>query len=94
MNSNDYISAYAMQKVGHGIDTHYKRVIEDSEKIIYLSIYKHELVDKECYFVKQTYYKKKLNKKTNTLGVFGVPKFTFGIKNTTFPYLDLEMGEE
>lgn len=94
MNSNDYISAYAMQKVGSGINLYYKRVIEDGSTITTLTLYKHELIDNECYLVKQTYYKKKLNKKTNTLGVLGMPKFTFGIKNTTFPYLDLEMGEE
>ena len=90
MTSQDYIKAYAMQKVGKGINTHYKRTLEDTDKIIYLSLYKHELVDKECYLVKQIYYKRKLNKRTQTYGVLGQAHFTFGIKNNTFHYLDLE----
>ena len=90
MTSNDYIKAYAMQKAGSGINTYYKRIIEDNSTITYLSLYKHELIDKECYFVKQTFYKKKLNKRTQNYGVLGRAHFTFGIENTTFPFLDLE----
>lgn len=93
MTSNDYIRAYAMQKAGSGINTYYKRTIEDNSTIVYLKLYKHEMIDKECYLVKQTYYKKKLNPKTQTYGVLGKAHFTFGITNNTFHYLDLEMGD-
>lgn len=52
---------------------------ENSDKIIY-SLHEDD-ANGSVYFCKQVYHPDKINPKTLAYGVFGNPKFTFGIEN-------------
>lgn len=91
MTSSDYIRAYSMRKVGHGVEAYYVRDVERDGNLVRLSIHKLELVN-ECYLVKQTFYRQKIDPATGLLGKWGKPHMVFGIKNTTFR--DFEQQED
>lgn len=93
MTSSNIIKTYEMQKVNDGGDIYYKRVFEEDGKLVTLTLHKMELIN-ECYFVRQVFYKHKLNPKTQLYGVLGKAHMTFGIKNTTFKNRNLDDVEE
>lgn len=93
MTSSDYIRAYSMRKVGHGVEAYYVRDIEKDGNLVRLSIHKLELAD-ECYLVKQTFHRQQVDPITGLLGKWGKAHMVFGIKNTTFRAFEQEGDDE